>query len=154
MRVRRRHLAGRGGDGSDRSLRAPRNGRTFEGEGEDPLLAGTIVGAQLRGTQSEHVPATIKHFAENDEERHRYGQSSDVSERAMREIELRAFQIGIEQSNVTAVMCAYNRINGTPACEWSTRRGTWAIAPGRYPVWVGASSRDLPLEGSLELGGR
>jgi beta-glucosidase len=104
--------------GGDVNLaRDPRNGRTFEAEGEDPLLAGTIVAAQLRGTQSEHVPATIKHFAENNEERYRYGQSSDVSERAMRELELRAFQIGIAESGVGAVMCAYNAVDGRPACS-------------------------------------
>jgi beta-glucosidase len=97
--------------------RDPRNGRTYEAEGEDPLLAGTIVGAQLRGTQDQNVLATIKHFAENNEETYRYGQSSNVSERTMREIELRAFQIGIESSDVGAVMCAYNRINGLPACQ-------------------------------------
>jgi beta-glucosidase len=97
--------------------RDPRSGRTFEGEGEDPLLAGTIVGAQLRGTQAEHVPATIKHYAENNEERYRVGQSSNVSERVMREIELRAFQIGIAESGASAVMCAYNLVNGRPSCS-------------------------------------
>jgi beta-glucosidase len=104
--------------GGDVNLaRDPRNGRTFEAEGEDPVLAGTMVAAQLRGTQSQHLPATIKHFAENNEEQYRGTQSSNVDERTMRELELRAFEIGIEQSSPAAVMCSYNRINGTPACE-------------------------------------
>jgi beta-glucosidase len=103
--------------GGDVNLaRDPRNGRTFEAEGEDPYLAGTIVAAQLRGTQSRHIPATIKHFAFNNEEANRLTASSDVDERTMRELELRSFQIGIERSGVSAVMCSYNRVNGTPAC--------------------------------------
>jgi beta-glucosidase len=104
--------------GGDVNLaRDPRNGRTFEAEGEDPVLAGTIVAAQLRGIQSQHLPATIKHFAENNEEQYRGTQSSNVDERTMRELELRAFEIGVKQSGVAAVMCSYNRVNGTPACE-------------------------------------
>jgi beta-glucosidase len=104
--------------GGDVNLaRDPRNGRTFEAEGEDPLLAGTTVAAQLRGTQSQHLPATIKHFAENNEEQYRGTQSSNVDERTMRELELRAFEIGVKQSGAAAVMCSYNRVNGTPACE-------------------------------------
>jgi beta-glucosidase len=104
--------------GGDVNLaRDPRNGRTFEAEGEDPVLSGTMVAAQLRGTQSQHLPATIKHFAENNEEQYRGTQSSNVDERTMRELELRAFEIGVEQSGPAAVMCSYNRVNGTPACE-------------------------------------
>jgi beta-glucosidase len=104
--------------GGDVNLaRDPRNGRTFEAEGEDPVLAGTIVAAQLRGTQSQHLPATIKHFAENNEEQYRGTQSSNVDQRTMRELELRAFEIGLEKSRAAAVMCSYNRLNGTPACE-------------------------------------
>ena len=104
--------------GGDVNLaRDPRNGRTFEAEGEDPVLAGTIVGAQLRGTQAQHVIATIKHFALNNHEGDRGTQSSDVDERTMRELELRAFEIGIARSGVGAVMCSYNKVNGTNACE-------------------------------------
>jgi beta-glucosidase len=104
--------------GGDVNLaRDPRNGRTFEAEGEDPYLAGTTVAAQLRGTESAHIPATIKHFALNNEETHRLTASSNVDERTMRELELRTFEIGIERSGVSAVMCAYNKVNGTPSCE-------------------------------------
>lgn len=103
--------------GGDVNLaRDPRNGRTFEGEGEDPVLAGTMVAAQIRGTQSQHIPATIKHFAMNDEEAYRNTQSSNVDQRTMRELELRAFQIGVQQGHPGAVMCSYNKVNGVPAC--------------------------------------
>jgi beta-glucosidase len=104
--------------GGDVNLaRDPRNGRTYEAEGEDPLLAGTMAGWQLRGTQSQHVIATIKHFAENNEEVYRHGQNSIVDERTMRELELRAFETGIKTSDAGAVMCSYNNVNGVPACQ-------------------------------------
>jgi beta-glucosidase len=104
--------------GGDVNLaRDPRNGRTFEAEGEDPLLAGTIVGAQLRGTGDQHVVTTIKHFALNNHEADRGTQSSDVDERTMRELELRAFEIGIARSGAGAVMCSYNQVNDVNACE-------------------------------------
>jgi beta-glucosidase len=103
--------------GGDVNLaRDPRNGRTWEAEGEDPYLAGTMVAAQLAGTQSQHIPATIKHFAMNNQETDRLTASSEVDERTMRELELRAFEIGIKDSDVASVMCSYNKINGTPAC--------------------------------------
>jgi beta-glucosidase len=123
--------------GGDVNLaRDPRNGRTFEAEGEDPLLAGTIVGAQLRGTQSQHIPATIKHFAFNNEEQYRGTQSSDVDQRTMRELELRAFQIGIQKGDPAAVMCSYNLVNGTPACENSFLLNTVLKQQWGFKGWV------------------
>jgi beta-glucosidase len=98
-------------------VRDPRGGRTFENEGEDPLLAGRIVAAQLRGIQSRKVAATIKHYALNNGETHRLTQSTNVDERTMRELELRAFEIGVKESGVHAVMCSYNKVNGVPACQ-------------------------------------
>ncbi len=104
--------------GGDVNLaRDPRNGRTFEAEGEDPYLAGTMVAAQLRGTQAQHLPATIKHFALNNEEANRISASSNVDERTMRELELSAFELGIKGSGAAAVMCSYNKVNGVGACE-------------------------------------
>ncbi len=97
--------------------REPRNGRTFEYLGGDPLLAGTMVGHLIRGVQSTHVIGDIKHFAVNDQESGRHAVSSEIDERAMRESDLLAFQIGIETGQPGAVMCAYNRVNGTYACE-------------------------------------
>lgn len=97
--------------------REPRNGRTFEYQGEDPLLAGTMVGHLIRGVQSKHVIGDIKHFAVNDQEDGRHAVSSEIDERAMRETDLLAFQIGVEIGEPGAVMCAYNRVNGTYACE-------------------------------------
>lgn len=98
----------------------PRSGRVFEYHGEDPVLAGTMVAAELRGTQDEGVVATIKHFAANFQETGRHVLSAQADERSLRQGELLAFEIGITTSGVGAVMASYNRINGTYASEHST----------------------------------
>ena len=97
--------------------REPRNGRTFEYEGEDPILAGTLVGQMMKGEQDQHVIGDIKHYAVNDQENGRNFVNSIIDQRVMRETDLLAFQIGIRDSGVGAVMCSYNLINGTYACE-------------------------------------
>ena len=97
--------------------REPRGGRTFEYQGEDPLLAGTMAGNFVRGVQSEHVIGDLKHYAVNDQESGRNSLNAEVGKRAMRETDLRAFEIALRISNAGAVMCAYNRINGEFACE-------------------------------------
>jgi beta-glucosidase len=98
-------------------MREPRNGRNFEYGGEDPLLAGTMVGAQIAGIQSNHIISTVKHYAINDQETDRFAGNSILGEAAMRTSDLLAFQFAIERSNPGSVMCSYNRINGTYACE-------------------------------------
>jgi beta-glucosidase len=97
--------------------REPRNGRTFEYMGEDPILAGTMVGHVMKGLQAQHVIGDIKHYALNDQESGRNAVNVSISERAMRETDLLAFEIGIRTGDVSAVMCAYNRINGDYSCE-------------------------------------
>ncbi len=97
--------------------REPRNGRTFEYLGEDPILAGTLVGRLIQGTQSAHVIGDIKHYALNDQESGRNAVDISISKRAMRETDLLAFEIGIAEGHPAAVMCSYNRVNGDFACE-------------------------------------
>jgi beta-glucosidase len=97
--------------------REPRNGRTFEYMGEDPILAGTMVGHVMKGEQAQHVIGDIKHYALNDQESGRNAVNVNISERAMRETDLLAFEIGLRESNAAAVMCAYNRVNGDYSCE-------------------------------------
>jgi beta-glucosidase len=97
--------------------RDPRNGRNFEYHGEDPVLAGRITAAELRAIQSQSVIATIKHYALNDQESGRTMISAKIGRRAMRESDLLAFEIGIKDSGVGAVMCSYNRVNGVYACQ-------------------------------------
>lgn len=98
-------------------VRDPRAGRNFEYLGEDPLLGGVLVGAQIRGVQSNNIIGTIKHFALNNQETGRNVASVEMDEATMRETELLAFEIGIEQGNPGSVMCAYNRLGGIYTCE-------------------------------------
>jgi len=98
-------------------VRDPRAGRNFEYLGEDPLLAGTLVGSQIAGVQSNNIIATIKHFALNNQETGRNVASVEMEEAPMRESDLLAFQIGMEKGDPGSVMCAYNRVGGTHACE-------------------------------------
>jgi beta-glucosidase len=114
----------------------PRNGRNFEYLGEDPLLAGRMAGAAIRGVQSEGVVSTIKHFALNAQETLRMSLDAVIDPDALREGELLAFQIGIEQGRPGAVMCAYNRVNGARSCgnRWlleDVLKRDW-----RFPGWV------------------
>jgi beta-glucosidase len=96
--------------------RDPRNGRNFEYLGEDPLLAGTMAGESIRGTQTQGVVSTVKHFALNDQETQRHSLDARIVESALRESDLLAFEIAIEQGRPGAVMCAYNKLNGDQAC--------------------------------------
>ena len=97
--------------------REPRNGRTFEYMGEDPILAGKMVASVIKGEQAQHVLGDIKHYALNDQESGRNAVNVNIDERAMRESDLLAFEIGVLESDVAGVMCSYNRVNGDYACE-------------------------------------
>ncbi|HEY4294749.1 beta-glucosidase [Luteibacter sp.] len=97
--------------------RDPRNGRNFEYAGEDPVLAGTLVGATVKGVQERKVVATVKHFVINDLESGRNTLSSDIDPVALRESDLLAFQLAIAKGDPGSVMSSYNRINGTYAGE-------------------------------------
>ncbi len=103
--------------GSVNLQRDPRNGRNFEYAGEDPLLAGRLVGESIRGVQSQHVVSTMKHFALNDMETSRNFHSAEIGEQAMRESDLLAFEIALDIGKPGSVMCSYNRINGIYGCE-------------------------------------
>ncbi|MRW88992.1 glycosyl hydrolase [Duganella sp. FT80W] len=98
-------------------LREPRNGRNFEYAGEDPLLAGTMVAQQVKGIQSNHVIATMKHYAVNDQETGRFVLDARLDDASNRSSDLLAFQLLLEQADPGSVMCSYNRLNGVYACE-------------------------------------
>jgi len=97
--------------------REPRNGRTFEYQGEDPILAGTLVGNRIKCEQAQNVIGDIKHFAVNDQESGRNDVDSIIDRRSLQESDLLAFDIGIKVGDPQAVMCSYNAINGDYACE-------------------------------------
>lgn len=103
-------------NGAVNLAREPRGGRTFEYLGEDPLLAGVLVSRELRGTQDQHVVATVKHLVGNEQESGRMTIDSRIDERTLRELYLVPFQLAVE-AGVGAVMCSYNKLDGTPTCE-------------------------------------
>jgi beta-glucosidase len=103
--------------GGTNITREPRNGRTFEYLGEDPILAGTLVGNRIKCEQAQHVIGDIKHYAVNDQESGRNEVNVVIGKRALQESDLLAFHIGIEIGNPGAVMCSYNAINGDYGCE-------------------------------------
>jgi beta-glucosidase len=117
-------------------VREPRGGRNFEYLSEDPLLTGVMAGHSVRGIQSQHVVSTVKHFAVNAQETGRVVVSSDLSEAALRESDLLAFEIANAIGKPGAVMPGYNLVNG----EWASEnefllnqvlKGDW-----QYPGWV------------------
>ncbi len=97
--------------------RDPWNGRNFEYLGEDPLLAGTLAGAHIAGVQSNRIVSTVKHFALNAQETGRMVLDARIDEASLRQSDLLAFQIAIEQGQPGSVMCSYNKVNGDWACE-------------------------------------
>ncbi len=97
--------------------REARNGRNFEYLGEDPILAGKLVGQLIKGTQDQHVLGDIKHYALNNQESGRNAVNVNIDERSMRETDLLAFEIGIRDGNPAGVMCSYNRVDRDYACD-------------------------------------
>lgn len=135
--------------------RDPRNGRTFEYAGEDPLLAGTVVGNLMKCEQGEHIIGDIKHYAINDQETGRNIVNAIISKRAMQESDLLAFHIGINIAHPAAVMCSYNRINGDFACEneytlKQVLKTEWGFKGFVLSDWGGTHSTEKAIANGLD----
>jgi beta-glucosidase len=136
--------------------RDPRNGRLFEYPGEDPLLAGVMVGHLIRGVQDNHIMGDIKHFALNDQETGRTVVDVRVSRRAARESDLLAFELGIRIGQPSSVMCSYNKVMGDWACEneWLLNRvlkGAWHFPGFVVSDWDGTHSADKAANAGLDV---
>ncbi|KAJ1329896.1 beta-glucosidase [Microdochium nivale] len=136
--------------------RHPLGGRNFESFSEDPLLAGKLSSQVIQGIQSKGVAATIKHFAVNEQETDRFTVNETVSERALREIYLRPFEIAIKEARPWAVMTAYNCVNGTH-CDSNdfllkqVLRGDWAWDGLVMSDWGGTNSTAEAINSGLDL---
>ncbi|KAJ6628953.1 glycoside hydrolase family 3 protein [Mycena sp. CBHHK59/15] len=132
--------------------RSPLGGRGFESFSEDPVLNGTIAAAYINGLQSKGVSATIKHYVANDQEFQRFSISSDLSERALREIYLKPFQIAIRDSNPWALMTSYNRVNGLHVSE-NKRLLEDILRKARMLMsdWIGVYSTSESIKAGLDL---
>ncbi|CAG1003127.1 beta-glucosidase [Anaerolineales bacterium] len=97
--------------------RSPLCGRNFEYFSEDPYLTGEIAKSHINGVQSQGVGTSMKHYALNNQEHRRMTTDSVVDERAMREIYLAGYEIAVKEAQPWTLMCSYNKINGTYACE-------------------------------------
>ena len=139
--------------------RTPIAGRNFECYSEDPFLSGTLASAYIKGIQEKGRGACIKHFVANDQEYERFSISSEVDERTLREIYLEPFRIAIRASNPWAVMSAYNRVNGTYACEnehtlKEILKGEWKFEGIVMSDWFGTYDEAVPAGGlDLEMPG-
>ncbi|WP_183579755.1 glycoside hydrolase family 3 C-terminal domain-containing protein [Mucilaginibacter sp. X5P1] len=92
--------------------RVPLNGRTYEYYSEDPYLNGQLAIQAVKGIQSQHVAACVKHFAANSQEVNRNDINEEIDERALREIYLPAFKAAVQEGNAYTIMSAYNKVNG------------------------------------------
>jgi beta-glucosidase len=135
--------------------REPRNGRNFEYQGEDPILAGAMVGQLMKGMQAQHIIGDIKHYALNDQETGRNIVNAILDERSMRESDLLAFEIGLHQSQAAAVMCSYNKVNGDYSCENQyllndVLKNTWGFKGFVLSDWGGTHSTEKAVSSGLD----
>jgi beta-glucosidase len=122
--------------GTANLIRDPRGGRNFEYFSEDPLLTGLMAGSMIEGVQSRHVISTIKHFALNAQETDRVVLDARIDPAATRESDLLAFEIAIERGRPGSVMCAYNQVNGSYACENDWLLNQVLKTDWNYPYFV------------------
>ncbi len=136
--------------------RSPVNGRNFECYSEDPYLTAQIAVAYINGVQSQGVGATIKHFVCNDSEFQRNTISSEVGDRALREIYLPPFKAAVRDAGVWAVMTAYNRVNGTYVSEHDALvngilKGEWGFDGLVMSDWTGTYSAIPAVKYGVDL---
>ena len=135
--------------------RNPLCGRNFEYFSEDPFLTGTIASGLIRGIESQNIGACVKHFAANNQETWRMVGDSVVDERALREIYLTTFETVLQESNPSAVMCSYNRLNGQYATEnkelLGILRKEWDFNGTVISDWGATNDKVASLKAGMDL---
>lgn len=136
--------------------RSPLGGRGFESFSEDPLLAGLAAAAVINGIQDEGIVATVKHYVGNDQEHDRMAIDSIATDRAMREIYLKPFQLAIRDSAPKALMTAYNKVNGTHVSESKfylddVLRKEWGFGGLVMSDWFGVYSTTESINAGLDI---
>ena len=136
-------------------MREPRNGRNFEYGGEDPLLAGTMVGNAIKGIQSAHIVSTMKHYGFNDQETSRTKVDVKIDDANARQSDLLAFEFALEAGDPGSVMCSYNRVNGTHSCEneWllnTVLKKDWGFKGYVMSDWGGTHSTESAANNGLD----
>jgi beta-glucosidase len=136
--------------------RAPLNGRNFEYFGEDPFLAAETAVGYINGVQSQGVSATIKHYAANNSEYFRFTEDSVVSERALREIYLPAFEAAVRKAHVGAIMDSYNLLNGQHSTEnyhlnVEIAKQQWGFDGVMMSDWMATHDGVAAANGGLDL---
>lgn len=136
--------------------RSPLCGRNFEYYSEDPIVTGTIGTAMVNGIQSQGVGVSAKHFAVNSQESDRTRVDERVSQRALRELYLKGFEMMVRKSNPWTVMSSYNKINGLYAqgnkgLLTNVLRNDWGFKGIVMTDWIG-KRKDLPIESEIAAG--
>ncbi len=136
--------------------RSPLCGRNFEYMGEDPYLAGKLAVPYIHGLQSKGVGACVKHYACNNEERHRHKTDVEVSERALREIYLPAFEMAVKEGGAWSMMASYNLFRGTYCCHNGylindILKGEWGFDGVVMSDWAGCHDTKEAVLGGLDV---
>lgn len=136
--------------------RTPFCGRNFEYFSEDPILAGKIAAAYIRGVERQGVGACVKHLVANNQELYRGTASVDIDERTLRDIYLKVFEIAIKEGHPSALMMSYNRVNGI--CNIESRylmreivRDTWKYSGIELSDWYATKDPVISLKNGLNL---